>query len=251
MRKQWHRWALQIGFAAVLLALWFGAHTVAPLILPTPIQILGALGAQIADGSMIEAVENALSAIFTGYALAVVGGVLVGLPMGLNRRIEQFLDPYLNALYVTPFSAMVPAMIVWFGTGFRIRVVVVFFFSVFPIAINTLQGAKTAPVPLIQAARSFGASRLFIVRTVILPHEISYLVAGLRLGMGRAVRGLVVTEILVAVTGFGDILTRWGAAFKMEGVFSVVLVLMIMGIIFTGALRQVEKRVVHWRVSEA
>lgn len=244
-----NRFVLQAGFGAVLLILWHVGHLFLPRVMPTAVQILSALGEQIEDGSLVDALTSAFSAIFVGFILAVVGGVLIGLFMGLSRWVERFLDPYVNGLYVTPFEALVPAMIVWFGTGFRIRVAVIVLFAIFPVIVNTLEGVKTAPRGLVEAARSFGAGRLAVVRRVILPHEVSYLVAGVRLAMGRAVKGLVVTELLVAVTGFGAILNKWSAAYRMAGVYSIVGVLMLIGVVLAGLVRQVEKRVAHWETS--
>lgn len=236
---------LQGGFGILLLILWFAA---VPFIaaLPTPMKVLGALQSQIVSGALIQALSNALYAIIVGYLLAIVTGIPLGVIMGINRRTEEFFDPYVNALYVTPFSAMVPAMILWFGTGTTVRVVMVLLFAIFPMIINTLEGAKTTPPELIEVSQSFGASRRFLIWKVILPYEIPYIAAALRLGAGRAIKGLVVAEILISVTGFGGILYRWSAAYKLEGVISVVIILMAMGVVSTWALRQIEDRLIGW-----
>lgn len=241
-----HRVAVQAASVVALLAAWYVANVVSPSIFPRPELILAALGEQLLEGDLAVATALALQAILLGYGLAIVAGVPIGLLMGLNRLAEEFLDPYLYALYVTPFAALIPALVTWFGTGFTIRVIVVFFFALFPIAINTQQGAKDAPADLLDAIRSFGADRWFLMRHVVVPHEIPYIAAGLRISIGRAVKGLVVTELLVSVTGLGGILTRWSSAFRLEGVFSVVLVLMVIGIVLSWLLRQIENRFVHW-----
>lgn len=244
--NQRHRVAVQVASLLVVLIVWFGASLVSPSIFPPPGLILAALGEQLLTGDLAVATALALQAILLGYGLAIVIGVPIGLVMGLDRLAEELLDPYLYALYVTPFAALIPALVTWFGTGFTIRMVVVFFFALFPIAINTQQGAKDAPPELLNAIRSFGADRWFLLRHVVVPHEVPYIAAGLRIGIGRAVKGLVVTELLVSVTGLGAILTRWSSAFRLEGVFSVILVLMTIGVVLTWVLRQVENRVVHW-----
>lgn len=241
-----HRIAVQAASLLLILAAWYGASLASPSIFPPPELILAALMEQILAGELVLATALALQAILLGYALAILVGIPIGLAMGLDRLAEELLDPYLYALYVTPFAALIPALVAWFGTGFTIRVVVVFFFALFPIAINTQQGAKDAPPELLDAIRSFGADRWFLLRHVVVPHEVPYIAAGLRIGIGRAVKGLVVTELLVSVTGLGAILTRWSSAFRLEGVFSVVLVLMSIGVVLTWLLRQVEDRVVHW-----
>lgn len=244
-----HRAAVQAASVLVLLAAWYAASVLSPSIFPRPGLIAGALVEQVLEDDLALATALALQAILIGYVLAVLVGVPIGLVMGRDALAEQVLDPYLYGLYVTPFAALIPALITWFGTGFSIRVLVVFFFALFPIVINTQQGAKDVPPDLLDAIRSFGADRWFLVRHVVLPHEVPYVAAGLRIGIGRAVKGLVVTELLVSVTGLGAILTRWSSAFRMEGVFSVVLVLMALGVALTWLLRRLESRLVHWEAT--
>jgi NitT/TauT family transport system permease protein len=241
-----HRLLVQAASVVALVLAWYLANLASPAIFPRPGLILAALVEQVRTGGLLLATAAALQAILLGYALAIVVGIPIGLAMGLDRLVEELLDPYLYALYVTPFAALIPALVIWFGTGFTIRVVVVFAFALFPIAINTQQGAKDAPPDLLDAIRSFGADRWFLMRHVVVPHEVPYIAAGLRIGIGRAVKGLVVTELLVSVTGLGAILTQWSSAFRLEGVFSVVLVLMAIGITLSWVLRQVEHRFVHW-----
>ncbi|WP_165874803.1 ABC transporter permease [Natrarchaeobius oligotrophus] len=214
--------------------------------LPTPWEIGYALEEQFEQGLLIPALEAAVYAIAVGYFIAVIVGIPVGVAMGIDRHVNSFLNPYVNAIYVVPFSALVPALVIWFGTGYQVRVLVVFFFAVFPIVMNSQEGARTAPENLIEAARSFGADRLYIIRNIVLPHEISYVVAGLRLGIGRAVKGLVITELLISATGFGLLLHRYSARLEFAGVFSVVLLLMTMGIVSVWTLKQIESRIVHW-----
>lgn len=247
--RQRNRWILQGGFGLFLIALWMFAGLFSPRIFPYPWLIADALVEQFASGAMTEALYSALQAILLGYAFAVVIGIGVGLAMGLSDIVEEFFDPYLDALYAMPFAAIIPAMIMWFGTGLQIRVIVVFFFAVFPITINTLEGAQSIPNRLYELSNSFNAGRLYTIRNVIVPYELPYILAGLRLGSGLAVRGLVVTELLVAVTGFGQLIAQWSAAFRLEGVISVILVLMLLGILFTWLLHQAEKRVIEWDVS--
>ncbi len=240
---------MQAGFGLLLIGLWMVAGLFSPRIFPYPWLIVEAMAEQFASGAMTAALASALQAIIIGYLMAVVVGISVGLAMGLNDFAETFMDPYLDALYALPFAAIIPAMILWFGTGLQIRVIVVFAFAVFPIIINTLEGARSIPQNLSDLSQSFDAGRFYTIRHIIVPYELPYILAGLRLGSGLAVRGLVVTELLVAVTGFGQLITQWSAAFRMEGVISVVLVLMGLGVLFSWVLGQVEKRAIKWDVS--
>lgn len=246
MERRSHRVGLQAGFGVFLLVVYVIMAAMFVEQLPMPDRIVDAFVTQVQDQGLVDAFVYALRAILLGFLLAVVVGVPLGVAMGVNRFVEEFADPYINALYVVPFAALVPAFIVWFGTGMQVRLVIVFLFAVFPIVINTFEGAKTAPDNLLEVANSFNASRTFKIKNVIVPHEIPYILAGLRLGIGRAVKGLVVTEIIVAVSGIGGILKAWSAAYKLEGVISIVLALMVLGIALPWLLKLVHQRIIWW-----
>ncbi|MDX1746691.1 MAG: ABC transporter permease, partial [Halobacteriales archaeon] len=238
---------LQAGFGVLLVALYYVAQIWLIPTLPDPTSIVEALATQLEQG-LIDAIADALRAILLGFVIAVVVGIPLGVLMGVNRVAERLIDPYVNALYVIPYAALVPAFIIWFGTGFTVRLVVTFMFALFPITINTLEGAKTTPINLIEVARSFNAGRLFVLKNVVLPHELPYILAGLRLGVGRAVKGLVVAEILISVSGIGGILTQWSAAYRLEGVASIVLILMGLGIVLPWVFNKIYDRVIWWDV---
>lgn len=237
-------WLLHGVVAVAVLVGWHSTGVVVPRI-PTPFAVVSAFEVQVAGG-LLEALRNAMYSIAIGYVLATVVGVSFGLVMGLKRYVEEFFYAYVIALYVTPISAVVPAMIIWFGTGQTVRIVAVFLFAVFPIIMNTIQGAKTTPPGLVDVAHSFGASYRFVLSRVVLPHEIPFVVAGMRLGIGRGVQGLIIAELLISATGIGGILARWSAAYRLEGVFSIVILLMTLGVSLTWLLAFFERQVVYW-----
>lgn len=251
VEKRPHQLALQGGFGIILLLLYIGLALTAVEQLPLPDKIVDALIVQVNEQGLLDALRDALWAIFGGFFAAVAVGIPLGLAMGVNQLVEEFFDPYVNALYVMPIAALVPAFIIWFGTGLQIRLVIVFIFAVFPIVINTFEGAKTAPANLLEVSRSFNASKRFMIKNVVIPHEIPYILAGLRLGIGRSVKGLVVTEIVVAVSGIGGILKIWSSSYQLEGVISIVLVLMALGILLPWLLKLVHERIIWWDVSHS
>ncbi len=251
MDNRRHQLLLQAAFGLFLLALYSGvAIWFMPETLPLPGEIVAAFETQITEQGLATAVEQALYSIFAGFVLAAIIGIPLGVVMGINQLVEELVDPYINGLYVLPYAALVPALIIWFGTGTTVRVVITFSFALFPIVINSFEGARTTPPNLIEVARSFNAGRLFILKSVVVPHEIPYILAGLRMGIGRAVRGLVVVEILVAVTGLGGLIQQWSAAYRLEGVISVVLVLMGLGIVLPWLFDKVYQRLIWWDISQ-
>jgi ABC-type nitrate/sulfonate/bicarbonate transport system permease component len=194
-----------------------------------------------------EALVGALIPMMVGYLIAIVTGVSLGIVMGINRKVERLLDPFVNALYVAPISALVPVLIFWFGLGFSARVVIIYLFSVFVITVNTLQGAKHTPGDFVELAHSFGASRSYIVRHIVVPHAIPYIMVGLRLGIGRAMRGVVVSELILSVTGIGIIVSNYSAFFRIDGLLAVAIAIMAVGIVLAGLVQWIENVIAPWK----
>ncbi len=194
-----------------------------------------------------EALLKAFIPMLVGYLIAIVTGVALGILMGINRRFEQLLDPFVNALYVAPISALVPVLIFWFGLGFSARVAVIYLFSVFVITVNTLQGAKHTPGDYVELAHSFGASRFYIVRHIVIPHSIPYIMVGLRLGIGRAMRGVVVSELILSITGIGIIVSNYNAFFRIDGLLAVAVAIMAVGIVLAGFVQWLENLIAPWK----
>jgi len=194
-----------------------------------------------------EALVKAFIPMMVGYLIAIATGVSLGNLMGINRRAERLLDPFVNALYVAPLSALVPVLIFWFGLGFTARVVIVYLFSVFVITVNTLQGAKHTPGDFVELARSFGASRSYIISHIVVPNAIPYIMVGLRLGISRAIRGVVVSEFVLSVTGIGIIVSNYNAFFRIDGLLAVAIAIMVVGIVLTGLVQWIENVVAPWK----
>ncbi len=194
-----------------------------------------------------EALVEAFIPMMVGYLIAIVTGVSLGIGMGINRQVERLLDPFVNALYVAPISALVPVLIFWFGLGFTARVAVIYLFSVFVITVNTLQGAKHTPGDFVELARSFGASRSYIIRHIVVPHAIPYIMVGLRLGIGRAIRGVVVSELILSITGIGIIVSNYNAFFRIDGLLAVAIAIMGVGIVLAGLVQWIENIIAPWK----
>lgn len=190
---------------------------------------------------------GSMQTLFLGYFLAVIVGIPIGLLMALNRPTEIMLEPYVTALYVTPIAALVPLFVFIGGATFETRVAIVFIFAIFEILIDTYKGAKATSENLLNVARSFGANRLFLVRKVILPHDMPYIFTGLRLGIGRAIKGLILAEILVSFTNLGAIIRISQHNFQIAGVLSIAILLMVVGLLLTKSMQQVEDQLFNWQ----
>ena len=138
---------------------------------------------------------------FSGFALAIVVGVPLGILMGWYSRVNAMLEPFVSALYATPRIALLPLVVIWFGIGIASKVAIVFLGAIFPILVNTITGVRTIEADFIKVARSFGASDRQMFLTVVLPSAVPMLLTGLRLGLGHALVGIVVGEMYGATAG--------------------------------------------------
>jgi len=183
-----------------------------------------------------------------GYFLSAAFGVPFGILVGWYRRASYVFDPFINAMNATPRIALLPLVIIWLGIGILSKVGIIFLGAVFPILINTRDGVKTTPHNLLTAARSFGASEWQIFKSVVLPSTLPFILTGLRLGVGRALIGVMVGELYAATAGIGFMITVAGATFQTDKVFVGVLIFAISGMTAMEVLTRLESRFDTWRV---
>jgi ABC-type nitrate/sulfonate/bicarbonate transport system permease component len=192
-----------------------------------------------------------LKASATEYALALLIAIVVGTPLGLAagwyRRLSYAVAPFLTGLNATPQIALLPIIIVWFGTGFVSKVLIVFLLAVLPIAISAQSGVRTIDPRLIRLASSFGASEWRLFRTIVVPGTVPYLLTGVRLASGRGMIGIVVGEIYGSAAGIGAMINQAGSRFQTDKVFVGILAIVIAGSILAEIVRLVERRVEVWR----
>jgi NitT/TauT family transport system permease protein len=182
-----------------------------------------------------------------GYLLSVVVGVPFGIATGWYKKMSYIFDPFINAMNATPRVALLPLVIIWLGIGILSKVGIIFLGAVFPILINSRDGVKTTPYNLLTAARSFGATEWQIFKSVVLPSTLPFILTGLRLGVGRALIGVMVGELYAATAGIGFMITVAGATFQTDKVFVGVLVFAISGMISMELLTKLEGRFDKWR----
>jgi NitT/TauT family transport system permease protein len=181
-----------------------------------------------------------------GFALAVVLGIPTGLVTASWRRPAALLNPWIAGLYATPIIALAPLFILWFGIGIWSKVAVVASLVLFPVIINTDAGVRNADRQLIEAVRSFGATKLQLFAKVSLPAALPFILAGLRLGVGRGLIGVVVGELFGARAGLGFMITQAAEVFNMPQLFAGVVVLAAAGMVLTAAFQALERRLVPW-----
>ena len=172
-----------------------------------------------------------LMTMAAGFSLALVSGILLGIMMARFRPLEKLLDPYMNALMSSPITALVPIIMLIFGSQFAARIVVVFLFSFFAICINTLTGVKNADRALIEMVRSLGASDRQITRIVALPGALPMILQGVRLSIARAVGGVLIAELLIVSVGIGLVIMQYTGALETAKLYAAIATVIAMGVL--------------------
>ena len=243
-----NRLGTNITSVVVLGLLWEIAGRAADSVLIPPLSKIGSAWIRLlASGKLLDNLMMSLGTLAVGFFLAVLIGVLLGLLMGRFREVEHFLDLYINALMSAPATAFVPVLILWFGLGVGSRIAVVFLFSFFVIVINTLTGVKQVERTFVEMARSFGARETDLFFKIILPAAMPAIMAGISLGMGRAVKGMVTAEMLLTLTGVGAMIMQYGSAFATDALFAVIFTVLILAMITMKLVQLVDRRLTGWK----
>jgi NitT/TauT family transport system permease protein len=241
-----------IGTTSVVLVLviWqavASAQLVKELFLPGPLAIIDAFVLLFRQGAIWNDIWVSGQEVVYGFALAVVTGLPLGLLMGWYRRVNYALDPFVSFFTSAPRIALVPLMVIWLGIGIWSKIAVIFLGAFFPIVINTVTGVRNLDPALIKAARSFGASDAQIFRTLALPGSVPFILAGLRLGLGHALIGVVAGELIAAQAGVGRMMAVAGATFQTPKMFAGLILIAGTGILITTLLQRIERRFQAWR----
>jgi ABC-type nitrate/sulfonate/bicarbonate transport system permease component len=220
-------------------------------LIPPLTQIGDAWWKLLSSGKLLANLGMSLTTLAIGFCLAAFIGVVLGVLMGRFRAIEHFFDIYVNALMSAPTTAFVPVLILWFGLGMESRIAVVFLFAIFVIIINTMTGVKQVDTVLVEMARSFGAREREIFFKIVLPAALPAIMAGLRLGMGRAVKGMVTAEMLLTLTGIGAMIMQYGSSFATDSLFAVILTILLVALLAMKAVHWIDRRLTGWKTEIA
>lgn len=220
------------------------AHLLPPLskVISTWIELL-------LSGQLLQALAVSLQALFLGFLLSVALGVPLGLLMGRYRKVESFLDIYMTALLAVPMISFIPFLVIAFGLGLHSRVWIVFLFAFVIIAVNTTAGVRNVDPTLTEMARAFGARESEIFVKVILPAALPMIMAGVRLGMGRAILGMVTSEMILSAVGFGVLLMTFGASFNSPALFATLLTIILLAVGLLAFIQYVDRRLTPWRAA--
>ena len=218
-------------------------------LLPPVSKVLSAWLELLVTGQLLGALAVSLQALLLGFAISVAFGVPLGLLMGRYRPIAAFLDVYMTALLTVPMISFIPFLVIAFGLGLHSRVWIVFLFAFVIIAINTAAGVRNADATLTEMARSFGARERELFVKIILPAALPMIMAGIRLGMGRAVLGMVTSEMILSAVGFGVMMMTFSASFNTPALFATLLTIILLAVGLLTLIQYLDRRLMPWRTA--
>ena len=235
----------------VFLILWeiYGRRT-DPILFTYPTAVAVAFWKLLISGELAHQLLVSLSALAAGFGASLVLGVILGLAMGRSRLAEATLEPHINALYATPQVALTPLLMMWLGLGFAVKVAVVFLFAFFPILINTASGAKNVSASMVEVGRAYLAPPRQILFKIVFPAALPFIMAGVRIAIGRGLVGMIVAELFTAITGLGAMLSLYGNIFETAKMFVVIIILALLGIGLIHASQALERKLANWKETE-
>jgi NitT/TauT family transport system permease protein len=246
-KRQLQNIAIRLVSVASVLALWqiFGAQ-VNQALFTTPDKIAVAAVDMVWSGELWAYLAPSLLVLAIGLSLAAVIGIAVGLLLARFWVIDVAFGVYITFLYSIPSVALVPLIVLWAGYETTAKVIILFLFAFFPMAINTYQGVKNVDPKLIEVGRAFRCNEGQLWRNIVLPGALPFIVTGLRLAVGRGLIGMVLADLYTAISGIGYLIVRTGSTFQIDKMFVPIVTLGLLGVTLTALLRMLEIRVAPW-----
>lgn len=241
-------WMITTISLVVVVALWqiFGKD-INPIFGSYPSAIAVAFWNLVVSGDLPRALLSSMQAFLAGFLLSVIIGVPLGLIIGRSRILENAVGVYITAGNAMPLVAFVPLLVLWFGLGFMVKAAIVFLMSVFPVCINTWLGVRAVPKTLIEVGRALVAPNSVIIRRIVLPATLPYIMTGIKLAVGRAVVAMVIAEFFTAISGLGGIIINSANNFDTATMFVPIFVLMILATLLNGLVSLIERWVAPWQ----
>lgn len=208
-------------------------------------EVIVALGEVVTSSNFLEAIRITLTSYVTGLVLAMVGGVALGFLMGNVVTADRMLNMWVNMFVSAPLSALVPIFMILFGLGMSSVIVAVFMFAVWIIALDTRAGVQHVAPSLIEMAKSFGASR-FQRYKIIFWASLPEILSGVRMGVIRGVKGVVIGQLLVSIIGVGRLFTFYQNNFMLDRFWALILILFALALGLADVVGRLEKRVEYY-----
>jgi NitT/TauT family transport system permease protein len=249
-RRAWQMLAIRIVSVVAVLALWqYVGSGIDPVLFTTPIAVARAAYGMLRSGELWNYLWPSLVIFAAGLTIAAIVGVAVGLLLARFWVIDVAFGVYITFLYSIPAVALVPLIVLWAGFESTAKIIVLFLFAFFPMAINTYQGVKNVDPRLVEVGRAFRCSERQLWVNIVLPGALPFIVTGLRLAVGRGLIGMVLADQYTAISGIGYLIVRTAATYQVDKMFVPIVTLGIIGITLTALLRVLERRVAPWTLA--
>jgi ABC-type nitrate/sulfonate/bicarbonate transport system permease component len=223
-----------------------GRHTQAASFAPFS-ETVSALWGMVRSGELPRALESSLKLFGAGLGFALVIGFFLGLLLARIRVLRIGLEPYILMLYATPMVALIPFVLSLFGFEFRAKVIVVTLFGLWPILINTLEGARSVSIDLLEVARSYRSTEPKLWRHVIIPYTLPYTMTGVRQAIARSLIGMLASEYLLSASGLGNLILTYTQRFDTAHVLAAVLTITLLATFLMAIGRAIENYFARWK----
>ena len=215
-------------------------------LLPPFSEVLGAAVDLVQTPSWQTATVTTLRSFVIGMALSITVGIPLGFLMGRVKVADDLLGMWVNVFSSAPLSALVPVLMILFGFGERTIVAAVFLFSVWIIVLDTRAGILHVSPSLVELARSYGASRKALYGKILLWAALPEILAGVRLGLIRGVKGVVIGQLLVAIVGYGALFETFSRNFRMAQFWALTIILFAFAMVVAELIERVERKVEYY-----
>ncbi len=217
------------------------------LLVPAPSGVARSFWKLAVTGQLKEHFAATLAEFAYGFTTACVIGIPIGYLMGMHKWLDEWLEPWIATLYSIPIITIVPLIIIWFGIGMFSKVVVVFKITVVELILNTSMGIKTIDPVWLEVAKSLRLGRWQTTYKIRFPAALPYIVTGMRLGVGRALLGVIAAELLASNAGLGYMLRDASETWDSPKLFVTVVLLAAMGIVSFTLIKKGEQKLAPWR----
>jgi ABC-type nitrate/sulfonate/bicarbonate transport system permease component len=242
----------QVSFAVLLIGAWQLADclgTVDPSILPPPSAVIVTLRQLLGSSAFLADAFDTIVRVIAAFAIGAPIALAIGFLMGENIDLGRSLAPVFNVVLAVPQSIFLPIFVLVLGLGFTEKLVFGITHVFFVVAINAMAAVRQVPHGQVVLARSFGADRLRIYRSIYLPAMAPLIVTGLRLGLIFDIIGILLAEMYASRSGLGVLLLRWGEAYQVDRLMAATVLISVATILINEVMRVLEGRVGRWRLT--
>jgi sulfonate transport system permease protein len=208
--------------------------------------VLSTAGELLVSGDLWRHISASIARVLVGFAIGAAIAIVAGTAVGLSKTAEQLLDPTLQALRNIPSLAWVPFLLLWLGIDEAPKITLIAIGAFFPVYLNLISGIRQADRKLVEVGYVFGLRNMELVRQIILPSSMPYLLAGLRIGFGQAWLFLVAAELIASTRGLGFMLIDGQNSARPDIMLVSIIVLALLGKLSDSLLRVVERRALSW-----